>query len=158
MLRRTVRALGALLVLFHAWLFVGQTWEGQLADPGTLVRWLVAGGLIAGLAGLRRSGAPLFLGRKAVALWLLAALLHGPATRSLTGSTNTPAQPEAAAIVLEIVTSAALGLALFLLAGVFRRARRDRVLGTSPTCQDGSTRPVSSGFALAFAARPPPLA
>ena len=158
MLRRTARALSALLVLFHAWLFVGQTWGGQLAEPGTLFRWLVAGGLIAGLAGLRRSGAPLFLGRKAVALWLLAALLHGPAIGNLTGGTNTPALPEGAAIILEIVASAALGLALFLLAGAFRHALRDRRLGTTSTCGNSPTGPVSSGFALAFAARPPPLA
>ena len=73
MFRRTVTALGALLVLFHVGLLAGQAWDGQLADPSVLVRWLLAGGLAWALAGLRRSGIPVFFSRKAVALWLLAA-------------------------------------------------------------------------------------
>ncbi len=78
MFRRALTAAVALLVLFHLWLFAGQIWDGRALEPATAMRWLVAGGLIAALAGLRRAGQPMVFGRRAAAIWLLAALLHAP--------------------------------------------------------------------------------
>ena len=43
-MRKILAGLGALLALFHVWLFAGQIWSGRLSEPGLLVRWL--GGLI----------------------------------------------------------------------------------------------------------------
>lgn len=119
MWRRTLTVLGALLVLFHAWLLGGQLWDGQLADPGLLLRWSLAAGLLASLVGLRRRGASLMGGRKAVAIWLLAALLHAPAVGP--SGLDSPALPEAVATVLEFaVASVIVGLGLVLLAAIAR--------------------------------------
>ena len=79
MFRRTLVALGGLLALFHGWLLGSQLWSGQLAEPGLVLRWAVAAGLVAALVALRRSGGSMFWGRKAICIWLLAALLHAPA-------------------------------------------------------------------------------
>jgi len=67
--------IGALLVAFHVWLFGSQLWDGQLVDLALGVRWLIAAGLVAALANLRRRGLSVVWGRHAVALWVLAALL-----------------------------------------------------------------------------------
>ncbi len=159
MIRRTVAATGVLLVLFHAWLLASQALSGELAEPGLLFRWLVAGGLTAGLGGLLRSGGPLFLSRKAVALWLLAALLHGPAVVDLTGSLDAPALPEAATVVVQIATaSIALGLGMLLVAAALRGSRRSHQFGAVLPIVGSPATSVNAGFALAFAARPPPLA
>ena len=58
-MRKILAGLGALLALFHVWLFAGQIWSGRLSEPGLLVRWVLAAGLIAALVGLHRRGAPL---------------------------------------------------------------------------------------------------
>ena len=79
MLQRTIAGAAGLLVLFHAWLLGSQLWDGQLAEPELVLRWVIAAGLILSLLVLRRSGAEMVLGRKAISIWLLAALLHGPA-------------------------------------------------------------------------------
>ena len=70
----------AALAVFHAWLLAGQVWDGTLvAEPGLLWRWAVAAVLVVGLEGLRRRGASLIRGRQSLTIWLVAALLHGPA-------------------------------------------------------------------------------
>ena len=94
LIRRALLTAGALLALFHVWLFAGQAWNGHLADPALLLRWLFAGGLVAALVGLRRQGTSIFRGRKAVAIWVLAALLHGPAVARRIDRLGEPALPE----------------------------------------------------------------
>ncbi|MGD9905947.1 MAG: hypothetical protein AB7U83_20950, partial [Vicinamibacterales bacterium] len=79
MLRRSALAAGALVGLFHVWLLGNQLWTGQLAQFDVVLRWVVAAALVAGLVVLRRRGLSVIFGREAVAVWLLAALLHGPA-------------------------------------------------------------------------------
>ena len=113
MLRKIVSGLGALLALFHVWLFAGQIWSGRLADPGLLFRWLLAAGLIAALVSLRRQGAPLLFGRRAISVWLLAALLHGPALAARFDDGFAPMVPEVVATVAQIA-SALVGLALVI--------------------------------------------
>ena len=156
MLRRFLTAAGGLLVGFHAWLFLGQVWEGQAFEPVTAARWLLAGGLVLALATLRRTGQPLVFGRRAAAVWLLAALLHAP--RAIDH-----VQPLPPDIWTEVVTAASgltaaaagLGLALSaVLAALFARRRPSRLplaARTPPTAAEGAF-----GFALTLAARPPP--
>jgi hypothetical protein len=112
-LRKIVSGLGALLALFHIWLFAGQIWSGRLADPGLLFRWLLAAGLIAALVSLRRQGAPLLFGRRAISVWLLAALLHGPALAARLDDGFAPMVPEVVATIGQIA-SAVVGLTLVI--------------------------------------------
>jgi len=156
MIRRTAVAAGGGLALFHVWLLAGQAWEGQLLEPGLLLRWLVAGALAFGLASVLRSGAPVFLSRRTVALWLLGALLHGPAVMDRVGI-DTQSLPEAAAIVVEIAAaSAALGAAFLFLTAAFRRTLGAQAGGPhTHACRPAFPR--SLGFVQAFAPRPPPL-
>ena len=158
MIRRVLLAAGALLGLFHVWLFAGQAWNGQLGDPALLLRWLLAGGLVAALVVLRRQGASIFRGRKAVAIWVLAALLHGPAVARRIDRLSEPALPEFVVTLTQL--AAASGLVLTL-AWAFGRMSRRRI-GTAPayripvTFSRAGLSPVR-GFDP-FAPRPPPIA
>ena len=155
MIRRVL--LGAGAPLFHVWLFAGQAWEGQLDDPALILRWLFAGALVVALAGLRRQGASIFRGRNAVAIWLLAALLHGPAAARSIDELGEPALPEFVATFTQLLVAsgAALGLAWAL-----GRARiRRRVVGTRSLrlAFHPSRVRLSPPFGLVqFAPRPPP--
>lgn len=113
MIRRSALAVGALVGAWHLWLFGHQALSGQLSDPATVLRWLVALAVIAGLAALRRRGESMH-GRQAVAVWVLAALLHGPALANRVDSLS-PALPEAVATVAQAAAAvAAMGLALLV--------------------------------------------
>ena len=114
MFRRALAGSSAALALFHAWLFSGQALAGELADPGLLVRWLAAFGIVGGLILLRRRGQSL-RGRKAVAIWLLAALLHGPAVANQIGTTGSPAVPDLAAVLVQLAVASAAAVILHLL-------------------------------------------
>jgi hypothetical protein len=156
--RATLKTTGALLVVFHLWLFARDAWAGQLLDFGLLARWTVAAGLVWGLAVLRRQGASMVRGRKAVAIWVLAALLHGPALAGRVAVPDLPVAPVAAAWLVPAIvgTAAAAGLLILLgLAGSWRQRlalaprRQHRSLTRSP----GALAP---GAHLPFAQRPPP--
>jgi hypothetical protein len=157
MIRRTTTAAGGLLLLFHGWLLGSQFWGGQLAEPGLVLRWMIAAGLVAALAGLQRRGGSMFWGRQAVAIWLLAALLHGPAMAAENAGVESPALPEAVTAVLQIAAaSTIIGLGLVLLA----------VLGTVLVAEPRARLrpavvPVRNRRVLCdrlrFAPRPPPL-
>ena len=148
----------ALLVAFHGWLLAGQFMDGQLAEPWLVLRWIVAAILLASLAVLRRQGHGV-LSRKSVAVWVLAALLHGPAVVGHYGDlVHNAAIPEAVAtFVLQIAATAALGLILLIVVGLVRRRERGARAGG---------RPFAFGFHLAgalaftgpppFSPRPPP--
>lgn len=159
MLRRAGALLGATLVAFHLWLLASQAWTGQLAEPGLVLRWLVAGGLVVGLAVLRRRGEPVVFGRKAVTLWLLAALLHGPAITQHGLTAEAPGVPEAVSVATQVAVAAlAAGLAaLLLVAGArVRRLSAQRVT----LLQRAALRAVSAatrGLRALAAPRPPPL-
>jgi hypothetical protein len=158
MFRKALAIVGLLLVVFHGWLFAGQVWEGQLADFALASRWLIAAGLAFGLWTLRRQGAPLFRGRRAVALWLLAALLHGPALADRF-DVNAPALPVVAAVLVQGSAGiAVLAGFLILLALALRTKRRTprlpaHLLVRIPVAAD----PRRSGRTPVFAPRPPPL-
>jgi hypothetical protein len=159
MVRRILVGAGALLVLFHAWLLAGQAWDGQLADPALILRWAAAGAIVAALFALRRTGASMFRGRKAVAIWLLAALLHGPAAARHIEGLGEPALPEFVATLTQIAVAsgAALGLGWLLLRAIARR-REVPVLRAAFVLRE-RPRPVSilSRAFVRFSPRPPPF-
>jgi hypothetical protein len=156
MIRRALLAAGALLALFHVWLFAGQAWDGRLADPGVLLRWIVAGALIAALVVLYWQGASIVRGRKAVAIWLLATLLHGPAVARNIERLGEPAIPELVAALAQFAAaSAAVGLTL-----LFAWIRRRRFVVAPGSFHVQVTRQSSGllstyGF-VRFSPRPPP--
>ena len=157
MLRKALKTTGALLVLFHVWLFVRDAWTGDLSDIGLVARWAVAAGLTWALIALRRRGASLIRSRQAVAIWVLAALLHGPALAGPLEIADLPVAPVVAASLVPAAVTIA-GLFVFLaLAGAFRRRPLAvvRVRSRSGRAPLGALRP---GSHLPFAQRPPPLA
>lgn len=156
MFRRILVGLGGLLALFHGWLLASQLWAGQLAEPGLVLRWAVAGGLLAALVGLRRSGRSMVWGRGAIAIWLLAALLHAPAVAGDRLEHESPALPEAVTAVLQIAAaSVVVGLGLLLIASM-ERSRSARLPGASRpvlALVPGTARGLR---ALSSVPRPPP--
>ena len=155
-IRIAIGAAGAALVGFHAWLFAAQFAAGRLDDLWLIFRWISALVLIGALWIVRRGGDSI-VGRKAVAIWILAAMLHAPAIAD-TVSANALALPETVAgSVLQIVASAALTLSLWLLAGVLAARRRQfrSIISFVPMFAGAGMR--RAGVAWRFAPRPPPL-
>jgi len=152
------RALTVVLLAFHGWLLATQWAAGRLFEPGVIVRWLAAIAIGVSLTALYRSGASV-IGRKSMVIWLLAALLHGPAIASRTGADlNLNAIPESAiTVVLQSTTiAAAIGLTFLLFTAFFRR----RLLAALPTWSFvavlHSITSLSDGFSAVVSARPPP--
>jgi hypothetical protein len=115
MIRRSAVTAVVLLGAFHLWLFGHQVWSGQLAEPAAIARWLLALALGAGLIMLRRRGLPMVIGRQAVTLWVLVALLHGPALANDSDGFAAPAVPEAVVTLVQAAAAiASLGLAFYL--------------------------------------------
>lgn len=158
MIRAGLAIAGAALVGFHGWLFVGQVAAGRLEDPWLLFRWIAAVTLIAALVAVRRGGESIWE-RKSIAIWVLAALLHGPAIASdLQTDFNSFAMPETVATtVLQIVSSVALGVSLWLLAGLLLQRRRSVLIhyATVPAFVVAGGRAPRS--ARHFSPRPPPI-
>jgi hypothetical protein len=158
LIRASLAVAGAALFGFHGWLFAAQLAAGRLEDPWLVFRWIAAASLVAAFAAVLRRGASIW-GRKSIAIWVLAALLHGPAIASdLKADFNSFALPQTVATtVLQLVSSAALGAGLWLLAGLLFPRRR-----TAPVRY--ATVPVfvtAGGRAAIFlrrsAPRPPPV-
>jgi hypothetical protein len=122
MVRRSLSLAAALLAAFHLWLFVNQAFAGALVDPALIARWLIAGGLTLALVNLRRRGLSLVRGRHATAVWLIAALLHGPALSQNVDAVS-PTVPQVVATLAEAIGGLAVaGTLLLLLAIRLRRA------------------------------------
>jgi hypothetical protein len=157
-MRRSAIAVGIALAAFHLWLLAHQAWNGQLSNPATTGRWALALVLLGGLIALRRCGPQLLGGRRAVALWVLAASLHGPALVNDHDGFATPAVPPAVVTIAQAAVAIGafgLGLCLWLVWSVW-------ALGASAglvTHADHRLLPrrVPLG-ALRFLPRPPPLA
>jgi hypothetical protein len=154
LIRLLIRAVVATLALFHAWLLASQVARGDLAETGLALRWIVAACLITALVVLWRSGESL-AGRRAVAVWLLAALLHGPAlAERQVRADNLPSVPEAVASVLLIAGPA--GLTLLLLAALTRRPRPRARAFIAVSRHQISFRPFGVVASWSCAPRPPP--
>ena len=158
MIRASLAVAGAALVGFHGWLFTAQVADGRLEDPWLVFRWIAAAILIATLVAVRRGGESIF-GRKNVAIWVLAALLHGPAIASdLQNDFNSIALPETVATsVLQLLTSAALGVSLWLLAGLLLARRRATAVRYAAVPVFVAAGGLAPGTLRHFSPRPPPL-
>jgi hypothetical protein len=155
MMRRALSLVVTALAVFHVWLFAGQLWSGALSDPTLIFRWLIAGGLLGGLSVLKRQGESLIFGRKAVAIWVLAALLHGPAFAARFDAPGQAPVPEVVATLTQVVVGliGLVGLGL-ILAGASIRRPAFVVHGRPALRVYVPALPV--GVGLAFAPRPPP--
>ena len=146
---------GAALVAFHGWLLASQFAAGRLADPGLALRWLMAGALVGGLAALHRSGGSIW-SRKGVAIWILAALLHGPAVAAAADQSSVLALPEAVATVIVQVaaTAASFALGLWILTSLFGAVVQRSELRLAPAVAFVVRRTHPSR--RPFSPRPPP--
>jgi hypothetical protein len=157
MVRKALAGAGALLVLFHVWLFAGQILAGELADAALLGRWAVAGGLLVALEGLRRRGAPIGRSRQGVAIWLLAALLHAPAMADRLADAPAPPIAEAVSVLSAATLIATLAAGLAFLLALFGAPRRP---GTPRVPTRAIVLPPGLNLShtwLTLASRPPPV-
>jgi hypothetical protein len=155
MVRKVLTAAGALVAGFHVWLFVSQLGDGRLADVSVLARWGVAAALGVALWYLRRRNVPLFWGRKAVAVWLLAAVLHGPSLTDRLAVVDTTAAADVAAVMLQ-VTAGAAWLTLLVLAAVTFRRRASAAARSFRLVPAPARRSIHRLCSTLVAPRPPP--
>lgn len=148
---------GAVLAAFHGWLFVSQLVTGALADPWLVFRWMVAAGLIAALVAIRRGGGSVW-SRPGIAVWVLAALLHGPAVAADLGRVHTMALPEtvATSVLQQLVSVSALAITLWMLAGLLARRDRHVRLYIGPVAAASLAGIFGDGFSPQYSSRPPP--
>lgn len=147
---------GAVLVAFHGWLFAGQIADGRLSDPWLVFRWMAAAGLIAALVSVRRGGESVW-GRKGIVIWVLAALLHGPAVAANSSEAfNALALPKAVATsVLQVIAATVLGPGLWLLASLLARRRQPTLVCDLPLAF-AAAGILANGFSPPYSSRPPP--
>ena len=156
--RLTAAASGAVLVAFHGGLFAAQALNGRLDDPWLVVRWLIAAGLIATLAAIGRARGSIWT-RQGLAVWVLAAMLHGPAVANeFRHSPVSLALPEASviSIVESLVSVTAFAAALWMLAGLLRRCRRHTRLYARAYADRLRAGIFGDGFSPRYFSRPPP--
>jgi hypothetical protein len=156
LIKGMLAVVGATLAVFHGWLFLSQAAAGRLEDPWVIFRWMAAAALIAALVVVRRRVGSIW-GRKSVAIWLLAALLHGPA---IADNENFPsfALPETAATsIFQLAASAGFAIGLWILATLLaaRRAASRALYALVPVVTVADR--FAAGHALRFSPRPPPL-
>ena len=158
LIKASIGVAGAILVGFHAWLFAAQFAQGRLDDPWLIFRWVSALGLISALWAVRQAGHSI-VGRHGVAIWVLAALLHGPAAAgNVHADLDALALPEAVVTsVLQVVTGAALAMGIWLLASLLDARRREPRRFVSFLPAFSAAGPLAAGVAWHFSPRPPPL-
>jgi len=162
LLAMALRSLGRLgfagLALYHVWLLGVHLLDGRAFAPATAVRWVLAVLVLVGLRALRRRGLPLFSGRRAVGLWLLVAIIHcSAAWEGGTAAALDTAIPEAVTALGQF--SAATLVLRAVLAAVLSLMARGPAAGSFPIHLPGPVAGLpSTGFALSFSPRPPPLA
>jgi hypothetical protein len=116
----------------------------------------VGAGLVAALIGLHRRGIPIVFGRKALAIWLVALLLHGPAMAGALQSAGPRASSESTEVFV-LVLAAAAGLGLLLALGA-ARSRRPAVRVAAANALGASHVTASAAILRRLLApRPPPL-
>jgi hypothetical protein len=153
--RTSAVVLGAVLVAFHGWLFATQVASGRLEDPWLVFRWMVAAGLVAGLVAIRRGGASMW-SRQGTAIWVLAALLHGPAVAT-DFSLESLALPETAATaVLQMASTTLLAVSLWMLAGLLARRDRHARLYSGRVAASSLAGIFDDGYSPQYFSRPPP--
>jgi hypothetical protein len=148
----------AALVVFHVWLLGQHLLDGRAFEPATAVRWSLAVLVLAGFRALSQRGLPVFVGRRAVGLWLLVVIIHcSAAWDGGAAAALDKAIPESVTGLAQLsVATLVLGAAL---AAVFAPASRSWTGGRPafwvPVLVAGLP---STGFVSRFFPRPPPLA
>lgn len=156
--RTTAVVAGGVLVAFHGWLLAAQVAEGRFEDPWLIFRWIAAAGLVAALTAIRRRGRSLW-SRQGIAIWVLAALLHGPAVATdFSASIDSLALPEtvATSVLQQLVSISALAITLWMLAGLLARRDRHARLYAGPVAAISRAGIFGDGFSPHYASRPPP--
>lgn len=156
LIRRTLGLLGGALAAFHGWLFVAQAAAGRLEDPWLIFRWIAAASLIAALARVRRSGEPVY-GRKSIAIWVLAALLHGPAVAGNTDISLVALPETVATSVLQLLASAAFAAGVWKLASLLRSRHRVAIRFATFIPAFAAAAQLRPAITPQFSPRPPPL-
>jgi hypothetical protein len=156
LIRSVLAIAGGALALFHGWLFIGQAAAGRLEDPWLIFRWVAAASLVGALVAVRRSGGSI-VGRKGIAIWVLAALLHGPSTARLTDTEPFPLPEAAATSVLQLISSAAFALGLWMLAALLAARRTSPRAPYAYLPAFAIAGATSASRTLHFSPRPPPL-
>jgi hypothetical protein len=157
LVRLTLAVAGVALAAFHAWLLALQVAAGELNDPWVIFRWIAAGALVAALVAVRLNGESI-RGRKSIAIWVLAALLHGPAAGDLTANLDSLALPETVATsVLQLVSSTVLAIGLWLLAGILAGRRSSLSIQPAFVPAFSAAGRLAAGITPQFSPRPPPL-
>lgn len=158
MIRASLALAGVALIGFHGWLFAAQVAAGRLEDPWLIFRWIAAALLVAAFVAARRDGASIW-GRKSISIWVLAAMLHGPAIAAdLQNDFNSFALPETVVTtVLQLVSSTALAAGLWLLAGVLLARRNSSRVSCATVLDFVTAGGRARGAAWRFSPRPPPV-
>jgi hypothetical protein len=155
-LKTLAASASALLVGFHGWVLASQFAGGRLVEPWLIFRWIVAAGLVAGLVHVRRRGESI-VGQKAIAIWVLAALLHGPAVAAKFNPVDLPAIPEVViTMVVRTATIGVLAIGLWILAGLVAAATRKPRLVARPMVARRAQHAIDPGRSTRFSPRPPP--
>jgi hypothetical protein len=156
------RALGRLgfvaVAGFHTWLLGRHLVSGQAFEPATAVRWLLAVLVLVAFRTLSRRGLPLFLGRRAVGLWLLVVIIHcSAAWEGGAAAALDSAIPESVTALAQLSVSTMVLGAVFaaLLAQTVRPSACRRSPFGTPALAAGLP---STSFAFRFSPRPPPPA
>lgn len=155
LIRLTLGFAGGVLAAFHGWVFAAQAADGRLEDPWLTFRWVASVALILALATLKRSGESIW-GRKGIAIWVLAALLHGPAVAGNNDIASIALPENVVTSVLQLVSSAAVALGLWMLARLLRSGAR--TVSVYPVVQVFvAAAHLAALSAPQFSPRPPPL-
>lgn len=156
--RTAALASAALLTAFHGWLLAAQAAEGRLGDPSLVVRWILAAGLVAALVSVRQRRHSIW-SRQGLAVWLLAALLHGPqAATDVSNALALQALPEtvATAVLQSLLPLSALAISLWMLAGLLGLRGRHARLYAGRVAAGSFNGTLNGGFSPQHASRPPP--
>ncbi|MGE0866304.1 MAG: hypothetical protein AB7P34_20580 [Vicinamibacterales bacterium] len=156
--RTTAVVSGGVLAAFHGWLFAVQAAEGRLDDPWLVFRWTAAAALVVALAAIHRGGASVW-SRQGIAVWVLAALLHGPAVATdFSASLDSLALPEtvAASLLQTFGSVTALAITLWMLAGLLARRDRQARLYAGLAAVPSGAGMFGDGFSPQYFSRPPP--
>lgn len=149
-----VRLSAGALVLFHVYIFWKQFAAGDLADPAKGLAWGVGAALFACMIALRQAGVPLLRGRRALAVWLMVAVLHVGVINSAPPPADAAAAAANAALALFTVPSSLLSVAL--LSGLLLLLTKMRRRPSAPRLSAGYAR-RSRARALAHLALRVPL-
>lgn len=147
----------ALLLVFHAILFYTHLVGGRLFEPAVAMRWGIGIVLMGLLLALRRIGVPLFWGRRALAVWVLVALLHVGAAMPATATSLSNDDPVSVTLSLVVLPPVFACVASLLLLAMFARTLRLPQPAVRLVRRDGRPRARSTVLPRTLVPRAPPV-